>query len=319
MAQSNDSEHAEMYGYELDAGETSDVEDDLDGTICIDAPEDSVSSAERVETEEAAAEETFACDPAGDEPEGSLSHLPDEIRAAGWNEACELGADGKWRLPSGVTMLPGTGLTRRHEETNSEFNYGKEVDTKQAGRKHATAENLLPNERKSKLSMRLLKKIGFKPNVHLQDPLWFLLLLLPITTYDVMGKNMKGSWTDHEEETNAYAVKERKLGGSRRRKFILRTVTHMIRWWGVVYMDGVLGGSNGNIGRRFDKESECFNDKIYEAFKDYGGKKGWLQTKSVLKMCDNYAKYADKSSSEYNPAIHATNTTMSTHAINGIQ
>ena len=84
-------------------------------------------------------------------------------------------------------------------------------------------------------------------------------------------------------------------------------------------MDGVLGGSNGNIGRRFDKESECFNDKIYEAFKDYGGKKGWLQTKSVLKMCDNYAKYADKSSSEYNPAIHATNTTMSTHAINGIQ
>ena len=53
MAQSNDSEHAEMYGYELDTGETSDVEDDHDGTICIDAPEDSVSNAERFETEEA--------------------------------------------------------------------------------------------------------------------------------------------------------------------------------------------------------------------------------------------------------------------------
>ena len=52
MAQSNEGEHTAMYGYELDTGETSDVEDDHDGTICIDAPEDSVSSAERVETEE---------------------------------------------------------------------------------------------------------------------------------------------------------------------------------------------------------------------------------------------------------------------------
>ena len=139
MAQSNDSEHAAMYSYELDTGETSDVEDEHDGTIRIDAPENSESSAERFETEEAVAEESETCDTAGDEPEGSLSHLPDEIRSAGWNEACELGADGKWRLPSGVTvtMLPGTGLRRRHEETNSEFNYGKEVDTKQAGRKHA--------------------------------------------------------------------------------------------------------------------------------------------------------------------------------------
>ena len=286
---------------DVDVGSTSDAEGEHDDLIDINAHVPDSDSAERLEVEQDVADHSDNDEPAVDEPPEATDDLPEEIKAAGWNAACQKGADGKWYLPSGVTMVPGTGNTRRHEDSKSTFNYGKEVDTGMAGRKHATHENLMPKERKSTLSMPMLEALGFDPKIHLQDPLWFLLLLLPINTMMVMGKKIKGFWFDHHQETNAYAVKERKLGGSTKRKFVLRTITHMIRWWGVVYMDGVCGGSNGNFERRFNKKSECYNDKIYQAFKEYGGYAAWKQTKGIIKVCDNYANYANKDHEEYNP------------------
>ena len=92
-------------------------------------------------------------EPAGDEPPEATGCLPEEIKAAGWNAACIQGSDSKWYLPSGVTMIPGTGNSRRHEDSKSTFNYGKEVDTGLPGRKHATHENLMPTDPETRLEL----------------------------------------------------------------------------------------------------------------------------------------------------------------------
>ena len=106
-----------------------------------------------------------------------------------WGEHLCLTYEGKGKerkpvgnaLPSGVQAIPGEGDCRMHKKSGFEFNYAKEVETGVKGRKYSTSTtedpdgNLLPKERKSVIDMNKLKKIGFDPATHMEDPLFFLL------------------------------------------------------------------------------------------------------------------------------------------------
>ena len=204
-----------------------------------------------------------------------------------------------YALPSGVQAIPGVGESRMHDKSGFEFNYSKEVKTGVKGRKYATsttedpAGKLLPKERKSVIDMDKLKKIGFDPAKHMEDPLFFLLCLFPLEDFEDQEDEkfcLTGFWDKVVNFTNLYSAKL-KLGGDKGHKYIPRNSEMLIRWFGVHLMNGVLGG--GPVLNRLRKTrktnkrkaSQKHHELMYEAMK--GGAEEYIMTKRVLKFNDN--------------------------------
>ena len=229
-----------------------------------------------------------------DDPSGNWSeHLTLKYKGAGASRVC-LG----YALPSGVRAIKGEGDRRRHHSGKYDFCYGTEVETGIKGRKYATstvdnpAGNLLPKERKSSLDMDKLRKLGFDPKKHMMDPFFFLTLVFPMEDINKGGLQLRGFWDKICEWSNTYAVCELKLGGDKGHKFELRKSHHFIRWFGVVLMNGVLGG--GAVLNRLKKRkgkrgaqrmSLKYNELMLGAME--GGMEEWIMTKRILKFNKN--------------------------------
>jgi hypothetical protein len=81
--------------------------------------------------------------------------------------------------------------------------------------------------------------------------------------------------------------------------FLPTNAAELLRWDGVVAMDGVRGGSNGAILRRFNKEDKntAYCPYIANAFT----KTRWLQLKRVIKLNDS-TNIKKKGDTGYEPA-----------------
>ena len=180
-----------------DVDEGSDIEIDQDIEIDLSAFS-TAQDAERTQAELDISEQLRDDDPTDSEmPVGARREpgadgdyaLPEyhtrgtvleDANPAGWPDEFA-GENGVYKLPSGVEYIDGEGSVRTHED-GTVFNYGKDVDTGSEGRQGATHDDMTPDSRRSRLDMDLLKdpKIGFNAKEHLQDPLFFLLLILPV-------------------------------------------------------------------------------------------------------------------------------------------
>jgi hypothetical protein len=99
--------------------------------------------------------------------------------------------------------------------------------------------------------------------------------------------------------SNAYANCELKMGFGYGHSYKQVTCRELLLWDGTVVQDGVRGGSNGAIVRRFHntKYNASYDSLISGAF----SQTRWLQVKRVYKLCNNLT--APKKNTEgYDPA-----------------
>ena len=230
-------------------------------------------------------------------------------------------------LPTGITPVPanangkriveqlitkGKGNRAKKEKIGEfEFHYRgwKRSDNEGPFRSGATRDNLFPDERKGKLCRSALIKLGCTPARMKQadgapDSLFFYQLLLPICQTEnsgVMGGDPRiGFYHKAARWSNTYAVRDLDIGNGLKHKYENVTMDELLRWDGVIVMDGALGGSRGAIFRRFDDSRDdnvCFNQHIASAFT----KTRFMEIKRVYKLCDNEA-VPKRGQPAYNPA-----------------
>jgi hypothetical protein len=218
------------------------------------------------------------------------------------------------------------GWNRDEVEEKGHFLYGLPLY-----RSGAVRHNMFPASRKGSLSGPKLKQLGMnakrmKDDEGFPDALFFYQLLLPI------GDTSKNTFEDGSFKdprmpfysevasfSNAYATSELRLGSGYGHDFKPVKITELVRWDGVVVQDGVRGGSDGAIVRRFNKTkyNVAYDPLINKAF----SKTRWLELKRVYKLCNNLIapKKGDK---DYDPSykydmiyktvVHNTNAITAT-------
>ncbi len=162
-------------------------------------------------------------------------------------------------------------------------------------RSGATQDIPFPASRKGSLNGEVLHKLGLSPqrmadDEGLPDALFFHQLILPVhdtKTKTVAGDPRKPFYTEVAKWSNLYAIGELDIMGSGYgHKFNPVLPAEMLQWDGTIVMDGVLGGSNGAILRRFDERggnNKSYDCHIASAFT----KTRWLEVKRVTKLCNN--------------------------------
>ena len=123
------------------------------------------------------------------------------------------------------------------------------------------------------------------------DALFFyqLLLLIHDTLHEgtFVGVPRMPYYPHVSECTEVYAITELRTRGSRRGHRFKETLPQeMLKWDGVVVMDGVLGGSSGAILRRFDcrrNDNTSFCRHIVDAMTP----SRWLEIKRAIKLNNN--------------------------------
>jgi hypothetical protein len=159
-------------------------------------------------------------------------------------------------------------------------------------RSGATRHNMFPASRKGALNADTLRKLGLdtdrmKDKEGFPDALFFYQLLLPIGDTSKNGDDdpRMSFYSDVACFSNSYATAELKLGSGYYHNFKNVQVPELVRWDGVVVQDGVRGGSDGAIVRRFNKTkyNTGYDKLISSAFT----KTRWLEIKRVVKLCNN--------------------------------
>ena len=123
-----------------------------------------------------------------------------------------------------------------------------------SGRQGATSDDMFPDSRKGELDGGLLETLGLtKERMVDGDALFFQQLLLPMCDPNMSGVNAdprKAFYSKVETFSNLYAI-QIGLGGSYGHKFKNIVLDELVRFDGVVIRDGVRGGSNGAVHRRW--------------------------------------------------------------------
>jgi hypothetical protein len=137
----------------------------------------------------------------------------------------------------------------------------------------------------------VLKQLGLTPdrmkdNEGFPDALFFHQLLLPMCDTSMNANDPRKSfYLDVSKYSNAYATSELGLGTGFGHAFNTVTIPELVKWDGTIVQDGVRGGSNGAIFRRFQKTkyNSSYDRLIDKAFT----KSRWLEIKRVYKLCNN--------------------------------
>jgi hypothetical protein len=103
-------------------------------------------------------------------------------------------------------------------------------------------------------------------------------------------------YSEVENFSNAYALSIG-LGGSYGHSFKLLKAFEIVHFDGVVIKDGVRGGSNGALYRRWESSCSDYDDMIVSSMKVHR----FLQIKRVIKLCNNLSA-PKKGEIGYNPA-----------------
>lgn len=178
-------------------------------------------------------------------------------------------------------------------------------------RSGATRDNMFPECRKGSLDGELLSRLGLTADRMIEkdgapDALFFYQLLLPIhhigdkKVTTVENDPRKPFYTKAAIWSNMYAAGELKiLGSGYGHQFQSVEPPELLQWDGSVVMDGVLGGSQGAILRRFDTRPG--NSQYHELMAKTFTKSRWLELKRVYKLCNNLTAMK-RGTDGYNPA-----------------
>ena len=198
-------------------------------------------------------------------------------------------------LPTGATVVP------EDDEGNRSVNGWKFVydgswkdDGSNSFRSGATKQIMFPESRKGSLCRDKLTLLGLtagrmrENEDNLPDSLFFYQLLLPVhdTKRTVTGDPRQSFYQDVAKWSNLYAIRDLGIGvtgyGTTQNTV---GAAEFLQWDGSIVMDGVLGGSDGAIYRRFDsrKGNTNYCKHIAETF----SRERWHHIKRIVKLCDN--------------------------------
>ena len=135
------------------------------------------------------------------------------------------------------------------------------------------------------------------------DSLFFLQLLLPI--HDTKRTGIPDDprmpfYHKVAKWSNSYASNDLDIGNGYGHSFKNVTMDELVKWDGVIVIDGALGGSRGAILRRFDDSRED-NLSYCKYVTDAFSKTRFLEVKRVMKLCDN-STAPKKGQPGYDPA-----------------
>jgi hypothetical protein len=196
-------------------------------------------------------------------------------------------------LPTGATPVPE--VKGKREVAGWKFHYdGSWTNkSKKQFRSGATKVNPFPDSRNGCLDAKVLAKLGMSKERMCEadgapDALFFHQLILPIidpVNSGIKDDPRKAFYSKASQYTNLYAIGELQLGNGIGHKWVNTDGPELLRWDGVNLRDGVLGGSNGAILRRFHtrKDNAQFSKEIYDSMT----KTRWLEIKRCIKLCNN--------------------------------
>lgn len=171
-------------------------------------------------------------------------------------------------------------------------------------RSGATTTNLFPEERKGFLDINILKKLGLtKERIDSVDALFFYQLILPIC-------DVKRSGIDNDPRTSYYSKVANFTNGYAGQQGLQSGYGHhfkstnppeLIHFDGVLFHDGVLGGSNGAIYRRFDTSNVMYSREVSHSIT----LTRFHEIKRTIKLCNNDAA-PKRGEAGYNPAYKYT-------------
>ena len=213
-------------------------------------------------------------------------------------------------LPTGATPVPANEEGKR-VHAGWEFHYSGWSKAADHCRHGASKQKMFPLERGGSLDGGALRKLGLNKDRMQEadgapDALFFFQLLLPIHLIDqqrghepVKDDPRQQYYASVSKWTNLYAVGELDLGAGYGHHYKNTNAAELLRWDGVLVMDGVRGGSDGAILRRFDKRENntAFDKLINKSFT----KTRWLELKRVTKLCNNLTA-KKRGQDGYNPA-----------------
>lgn len=155
-------------------------------------------------------------------------------------------------------------------------------------RRGATTSNLFPREMEGTLDADILSNLGLtKERMQATDALFFLQLLLPLcdTSKSMVANDPRMNYyTEVSKYTNVYAYLHGQ-GSDYGHVWNNTTAAEILHFDGVLFHDGILGGSNGALYRRWDENSVCYSEKVAKSITltRYG------EIKRNLKLCNNDA------------------------------
>jgi len=186
-------------------------------------------------------------------------------------------------LPTGAIPVPVNAEGER-KINGWEFHYKGWENPEMPYRRGATTNDLMPKEMRGCVDVDILKKLGMDKG-SMKDPLFFYQLILPIC--DPLRSGIEddprmGFYTEVEKFTNMSKA-ESGAGGTYGHRWKQTDAAELTRFDGVLIRDGVLGGSQGGLHRRWDKECKCHHDDICKSmtFTRY------CELKRALKLCHN--------------------------------
>ena len=168
-----------------------------------------------------------------------------------------------------------------------EFHYNGWTNPGPSHRHGTTTANMFPEAMDGCLDADVLKKLGLnKKRMQDTDALFFLQLILPICNPALSGiKDDPRMSYYHDAETHTNSTKfVSGLGASYGHNWTPTTTKELINFDGILVRDGVLGGTQGALHRRWDGIGPCYSPDIVRVMTltRFG------ELKRSIKLCNNY-------------------------------
>jgi hypothetical protein len=210
-------------------------------------------------------------------------------------------------LPTGCTPVPPIVGESRMSGDWKFYYQGWESTNRHCHRAGATAENLFPKERESTLDGSILKKLGMNAErvngvggSNMPDPLFFYQLLLPMCDPSMSGVERdprKPFYTKVSQFSNLYKY-QTGIGNGYGHDIPEVQMPEIVRFDGCVYRDGIRGGGDGALYRRWLKGSACEDVHVMNALSLHR----FHQIKRIIKLNNNDSESCKRSSPEYDPS-----------------
>ena len=189
-------------------------------------------------------------------------------------------------LPTGAIPVPKNDEGGRREYNGWTFHYNGWTNPGPSHRQGATMGNMFPEGTEGCLDANVLKKLGLtKSRMQSTDALFFLQLILPICNTEFSGvKDDPRISYYHDVETHTNSTKFASgMGGSYGHNWTPTTSKELVTFDGVLVRDGVLGGTQGALHRRWDKLGPCYSPEIARmmTLTRFG------ELKRNIKLCNN--------------------------------
>ena len=193
------------------------------------------------------------------------------------------------QLPTGAVPVPKNKEGNRHIN-GWEFHYKGWKNPGTQHRRGATTANMFPKETLGCLDADVLAKLGLnKVRMGITgetDALFFYQLILPICSPQFSGiKDDPRKSYYHEVERFTNGSKSYSgMGGSYGHSWNSVDLKELTNFDGILIRDGVLGGSQGALHRRWEKDGPCFAQEIARIMT----LARFCEIKRSLKLCNNH-------------------------------